>query len=395
MAGNYSFRGVDFDNVFLQDYKVLDEFVGAGSLWTWGFNDAGQLGDNTITRKSSPVQTVAGGTNWRISSGMSGGNTCGAIKSDGTLWTWGANNSGQLGDNTITKKSSPVQTVAGGTNWSVISTDGVAFGAIKTDGTLWTWGIGGFGTLGDNAGTNRSSPAQTTSATNDWKFVCVGGQAMHAIKTDGTLWAWGYNGYGHQGTNTGITNNFSPVQIGSLLWSTVCTGKTGAAAIRSDGTLWLWGSNSYGNLGTGNTTNRSSPVQTIAGGTNWKQVQVGKHSAGAIKNDGTLWVWGRNDYGNIGDNTTTHRSSPVQTISGGTNWKEISIKDTQCGAIKTDGTLWMWGFNGQGQLGTNDTTNRSSPVQTVAAGTNWKSVNSGLAATGIYFFDSLDSYPTA
>jgi alpha-tubulin suppressor-like RCC1 family protein len=155
------------------------------------------------------------------------------------------------------------------------------------------------------------------------------------------------------------------------------------------------GSNSYGNLGTGNTTNRSSPVQTVAGGTNWKQVQVGKHSAGAIKNDGTLWVWGRNDYGNIGDNTTTHRSSPVQTISGGTNWKEISIKDTQCGAIKTDGTLWMWGFNGQGQLGTNDTTNRSSPVQTVAAGTNWKSVNSGLAATGIYFFDSLDSYPTA
>jgi alpha-tubulin suppressor-like RCC1 family protein len=142
------------------------------------------------------------------------------------------------------------------------------------------------------------------------------------------------------------------------------------------GALWTWGSNFYGGLGDNTTTNKSSPVQTISAGTNWKQVSCGYHTA-AIKTDGTLWVWGSNSDGQLGDNTNTYQSSPVQTIAGGTNWKQVAGGWFHTAAIKTDGTLWTWGSNFYGGLGDNTTTNKSSPVQTIAGGTNWKQVSCG------------------
>ena len=148
-----------------------------------------------------------------------------------------------------------------------------------------------------------------------------------------------------------------------------------------DGTLWTWGYNPYGSLGDNTTTNKSSPVQTIAGGTNWKQVSAsGSHTA-AIKTDGTLWTWGQNNFGQLGDNTTTSKYSPVQTIAGGTNWKQVSCGTMHTAAIKTDGTLWIWGSNSYGQLGDNTTTYKSSPVQTISAGTDWKQVSCGYNHT--------------
>ena len=401
MAGSFTSPDGDIENIFISDYAQLDRYGGAGSLWTWGRNSSGQLGDNTTTRKSSPVQTVSGGGNWIFTAG-SGSNVNnisavnGGIKSDGTLWMWGANSNGQLGDNTITGKSSPVQTVSSTTKWKIVATDGDSVAAIKTDGTLWTWGKNNYGQLGDNTNTNKSSPVQTVAGGNSWKFVTVNGQSMHAIKIDGTLWAWGFNSYNNLGTSNN-THYSSPTQIGSSSWLTVCTGRTSAGAIRSDGTLWMWGLNNYGHLGDNTTTGKNSPVQTIAGGSNWKQIQTGYKHSGGIKNDGTLWMWGKNGYGALGVGTNElGRSSPVQTIAGGSNWKQLSIKGTSTGAIKTDGTLWTWGHNNNGQLGDNTQVNKSSPVQTVAGGTNWKQVTCGYAlSTGIYFFDSIDSYPNA
>ena len=130
---------------------------------------------------------------------------------------------------------------------------------------------------------------------------------------------------------------------------------------------------------------RSSPVQTVSGGTNWKQVSVNNASTNtllvhvaAIKNDGTLWVWGGNNDGVIGDDNVVHRSSPVQTVAGGTNWKQVSAGGAHStAAIKTDGTLWVWGGGDVGELGTNDAVHRSSPVQTVSGGTNWKQIGVG------------------
>ena len=195
--------------------------------------------------------------------------------------------------------------------------------------------------------------------------------------TEGGLWLWGYGVFGGLGDNT-ITNRSSPVQTvsGGTNWKQVAGGQNHTAAIKTDGTLWLWGYNNAGQLGDNSITHRSSPVQTVSGGTNWKLVAAGTYSTVAIKTDGTLWTWGRNSVGELGDNTRTHRSSPVQTISGGTNWKQVAGGNHTV-AIKTDGTLWTWGNNSYGALGDNSTTNRSSPVQTVSGGTNWKQVSCG------------------
>jgi alpha-tubulin suppressor-like RCC1 family protein len=378
MASGFTTDGSDFDAQF-----VRREFFQEGQLYVCGYNAYGTLGTNDRTYYSSPVQTVAGGLNWKQVSG-GGYNNCG-IKSDGTLWIWGRNTGGQLGDNTVTHKSSPIQTVAGGTNWKQVSTatSNFSVAAIKTDGTLWCWGSNSAGELGDNTSVNKSSPVQTIAAGWNWKQVSTGSQNTFAIKTDGTLWGWGSNTNGQLGDNT-RTLRSSPVQTvsGGTNWKYVDAGVYCVAAIKTDGTLWGWGANNYGQLGTNDRANQSSPVQTVAGGTNWKYVSSSEATAG-IKTDGTLWVWGWNGNAVLGTNDNTYRSSPVQTIAGGTNWKYVSVSSTASGGIKTDGTLWVWGANNNGQLGDNTRTTRSSPIQTVAGGTNWKQlggIDAGLIA---------------
>ena len=370
----YNFRenGLDysFDDIFVPADLFRD-----GNLFTWGNGSYGRLGDNTVTNKSTPVTTFAGGTNWKQVS--SGGLHCAAIKTDGTLWTWGNGSFGRLGDNTVTSKSTPVTTFAGGTNWKQVSAGNIHCAAIKTDGTLWTWGYGTLGRLGDNTVTDKSTPVTTFAGGNNWKQVSAGSFHCAAIKTDGTLWTWGLGGDGQLGDNT-ITNKSTPVTTfaGGTNWKEVSSGYKHCAAIKTDGTLWTWGLGTYGALGDNTATNKSTPVTTFAGGTNWKQVSGSAHSV-AIKTDGTLWTWGIGTSGQLGTNTITSKSTPVTTFAGGTNWKKVSAGDRYCAAIKTDGTLWTWGLGGDGQLGDNTVTNKSTPVTTFAGGTNWKQVSTG------------------
>jgi alpha-tubulin suppressor-like RCC1 family protein len=423
-----------------------------GTLWTWGTNTSGQLGDNTNINRSTPVTTFAGGTNWsQVSSGT---NFTAAIKTDGTLWTWGANTSGQLGVNTATNRLTPVTTFAGGTNWSQVACGNSHTAAIKTDGTLWTWGSGSSGSLGDNTAISRSTPVTTFAGGTNWSQVACGQQHTAAIKTDGTLWVWGINGLGQLGTNN-TTDRSTPVTTfaGGTDWSQVAGGNFFTAAIKTDGTLWTWGVNTSGQLGINNTTNQIvTPVTTFAGGTNWKQVTCGTQHTAAVKTDATLWTWGANTVGQLGDNTFITRSTPVTTFAGGTNWSQVSYgtffnhtmaitdngtnkilygfgnitglgindarniypgevygggttwKQVSCdyvtntnssSAIKTDGTLWVWGSNSGGQLGTNSAggasvNNRLTPVTTFAGGTNWKQVTCGNQFTAATTY--IDSY---
>jgi len=330
----------DLDNYLITESWLIDQWVG-DTLWTWGNNAAGQLGDNTSgTNRSTPVTTFAGGTNWKqIACGQL---HTAAIKTDGTLWTWGRNDNGQLGDNTTTDRSTPLTTFAGGTNWKQVASGGYHNAAIKTDGTLWTWGRNDFGPLGDNTTINKGTPVTTFAGGTNWKQVAGGGLHTAAIKTDGTLWTWGYN--------------------------------------------------TSGQLGVNDTNFRSTPVTTFAGGTNWKQVSCnsgGTHTV-AIKTDGTLWTWGINNIGQLGDNTTTSRSTPVTTFAGGTNWKQVACGGSHTVAIKTDGTLWTWGRNPFGALGNNTTTQRNTPVTTFAGGTNWKQVSGGYTHTAATTY--IDDY---
>ena len=366
----------------LGDLLVPRDIFSEGGLWTWGNATYGVLGDNTVIAKSSPVQTITGGTNWKQVSG--GLYTAAAIKTDGTLWAWGDNYYGQLGNSTVVPKSSPVQTIAGGTNWKQVACGYNHTSAVKTDGTLWTWGRNAAGQLGDSTFVTKSSPVQTIAGGTNWKQVAAGVYHTSAIKTDGTLWSWGFNNSGQLGDNT-PSSTFSPVQTiaGGTNWKQVACGSYHTAAIKTDGTLWTWGNATYGVLGDNTVIAKSSPVQTITGGTNWKQVACGYRHTAAIKTDGTLWTCGYNYYGQLGDNTGVSKSSPVQTIAGGTNWKQVAAGSAgiHTAAIKTDGTLWSWGFNVSGQLGDNTTTNKSSPVQTITGGTNWKQVACGYRHT--------------
>ncbi len=358
--------------------QIADQLI-TPELWVWGYNLYGQVGVNDTTNRSTPVTTLSGGSNWKQVAG--GVHHTTAIKTDGTLWVWGRNTEGELGTNDGTNRSTPVTTFAGGTNWKQVS-GGYHTAAIKTDGTLWTWGYNLYGQLGTNDTTNpRSTPVTTFAGGTNWKQVSGGTYHTAAIKTDGTLWTWGYNNFGALGDNT-TTDRSTPVTTfaGGTNWKQVSSGGYHTAAIKTDGTLWTWGRNSYGQLGINDGISRSTPVTTLSGGTNWKQVSAGFDHTTAIKTDGTLWTWGYNLYGQLGINDTTLRVTPVTTFAGGTNWKQVSgVYHTS--AIKTDGTLWNWGRNTEGGLGTNDATQRNTPVTTFAGGTNWKQVSVGSVQT--------------
>ena len=368
-----------FDDVFVP----ADAFR-SGNLWTWGSNFAssGTLGINSSANIniSTPVTTFAGGANWKqIDKGKN--LISAAIKTDGTLWTWGQNSYGGLGEGTTTSKITPVTTFAGGTNWKQVASGYHHCAAIKTDGTLWVWGRNYNGALGNNTTTQRNTPVTTFAGGTNWKQVSCGSNYTSAIKTDGTLWTWGDN----YGTKLGINTTgarSTPVTTfsGGTNWKQVDCGRNFTAAIKTDGTLWTWGANYSSMLGTNDGTSRPTPVTTFAGGTNWKQVSSGTEHIAAIKTDGTLWTWGAVQHGRLGINSTTsNRPTPVTTFAGGTNWKQVSCSQGPqgfTGAIKTDGTLWTWGSNSLTQLGDNTIVTRSTPVTTFAGRNNWKQVTS-------------------
>ena len=344
-----------------------------GRLFNWGRNDDGQLGRNDLDNRSSPVQTIAYGIDWEQVKAGFGFSM--AIKDNGTLWAWGHNYSGQLGDGTTDNKSSPIQ-VGSDTNWSSISCGDYHIAAIKTDGTLWIWGSNYNYQLGTNNGYNawESSPVQTSIGGNDWVSVSCGYSHTVALKSNGTMWTWGngYNGQlGDDETNTRsypVMNNY-----GEDTWSKIYAGYNCTFGIKNDGTLWSFGLNDNGTLGDGTDQNRSSPVQVLGSGI-WEQVDV-KQTAIAIKQDGTLWTWGLGSSGRLGNNDVINYSSPIQTVMGGNGWVQCSAGGALSAAIRNDGTLWTWGENLYGQLGDLTTVNKSSPVQVY--GINWAYVSCG------------------
>jgi len=191
------------------------------------------------------------------------------------------------------------------------------------------------------------------------------------------LYAWGRNNRGQLGLNDTL-NRSSPAQVGALTtWSEIASGGGNygfSVAVKTDGTMWIWGNNDVGQLGLNDTVYRSSPVQ-VGALTGWFKIAAGSNFGLAIKTNGTLWSWGRNNYGQLGLNDTDNRSSPVQ-IGALTTWSQVSSGAYFNLAVKTDGTMWGWGNNGAGRLGINNTDNRSSPVQ-IGALTAWSQVSAG------------------
>jgi alpha-tubulin suppressor-like RCC1 family protein len=363
-------------------------------LWTWGSGNNGRLGNGAFSGNAiTPITTSAGGANWKQIS--IGADHTAATKTDGTLWTWGSGANGRLGNGDNTDRNTPVPIFGGDNNWASLHSRWVHNAAIKTDGTLWTWGTNDNGTLGDGTTVNKNTPVTVFGSATNWKQASCGGQVTGAIKTDGTLWIWGQsiNGYGTLGTDIGNQTALTPITVfggDQTVWKQISCGGFPVAAIKTDGTLWTWGSNggapNQGSLGinsdaSGTSGARRTPVPIFGGGNDWKFVDVGGTHMAAIKTDGTLWVWGNNANGQLGVNDVTRRITPVTTFTGGTNWKHISCGGRYTSAIKTDGTLWTWGQGSYGHLGNENTTDRLTPVTTFAGGTNWKQVSSGYFHT--------------
>ena len=377
-----------------QTYNKINQgsiwsFSGQVGLWSVGSGSNGISAQNDTVNRSSPIQIP--GTTWSSDLGKiavtpyNNRYHAGAIKTDGTLWVWGNNGDGTLGLNDKTQRSSPIQLPG---TWTTVSASYESFLAQKTDGTLWTWGFNNSGSaLGHNQSgypASVSSPKQVGSDTTWAPGGVMAKESGMVAKTDGSLWMWGTNSGGVLGINVAYSpsnkGRSSPVQIPGTTWNSgagklaMTSPGTQAAAIKTDGTLWTWGNNDNGALGQNSRTYYSSPVQIP--GTTWRNIMHnGSGMFFATKTDNTLWAWGQNhpDWKLLGLGDTVDRSSPTQLP--GTTWNRPNSVGYQCNVIsKTDGTLWATGSPQRNVIGLNGTgtanpDNNGSPIQ--CGGDGW------------------------
>ena len=309
------------------------------TLWGWGANYNGELGDGTYQIRPT-ISQIGTSSNWlKISTGTE---HVIAIKTDGTLWAWGSNNSGQLGDGTTIKKNTPIQ-IGTDNDWQSVSTKGFTSFAIKNNGTLWGWGQNNISNVGLGFySLNITVPTQVGTETN-WKNIDAGFDITVAIKTDHTLWAWGSNLYGKIGVGGFSGNYLSPIQVGTDTdWKEASTGYH-TLALKQNGTIWAWGNNSYGELGDNTNINKDLPMQ-IGIDSDWLNIYATTYSSYGIKNDGTLWSWGSNANYEMGNGTTTNINIPTQ-VSNETNWESISPRGIHVAALKADKSIYYWGAN--------------------------------------------------
>lgn len=361
--------------------------VGVGVAMAFGSLYVGAASASTANGLTSNGHLPPIGNIW-AQVDVNGSHSCG-IHTDGSLWCWGYNSDGELGVGDNAPRQSPTQ-VGTDIGWLSVRTGDLHTCAIRTDpsapmtkikgGTLWCWGANADGQLGVGDTTPRNVPTQVGSR-NDWASVTTGGAQTCALRIAKSLWCWGSNSDGQLGVGD-QSNRLMPTHVGPASWQSANAGSLHTCGIQLDGSLWCWGANADGELGLGDTTGRLAPSQ-VEPGTAWRQVALGGQDACAIESDGTLWCWGYNLHGELGVGDTNQRNAPTQ-VGSATTWETIGPGNQHTCATRTGSTLtkpnvtlWCWGWNRQGQLGTGDLTNWVVPVQVVSPSTGWVTVGGG------------------
>jgi alpha-tubulin suppressor-like RCC1 family protein len=368
-----------------------------GTVWSWGYGGNGQIGDGTTNSHLVPTQVIIDTmTKAPLSNvvGIADGDLHSlAVKADGTVWAWGDNPGGQLGDGTMTRRILPVQLSLTGV--SAVAAGSAHSVALKSDGTVWTWGGNQSGQLGDGTTTMRTAPVRVTQLSG---IVAIAAGEFHtlAVKRDGTVWAWGNNGNGQLGDGTTVQRTL-PVQVSGLTGvSAVAAGAYHSLALKTNGGVKAWGYNGNGQLGDGTLTQRSIPVSVVSIPFATTIAAGASHSLMTAQ-DRSLWVWGDNDTGQLGIGTTTSHSTPIQ-VTGISNVSNVAGgKIGHSVATATDGTVWGWGYNPFGQVGDGTTVRRLSPVlvMTGSAETTIAQARPPASRYGIVSFNYMAEYASA
>lgn len=328
-----------------------------GTLWAWGENTSGQLGLGDNVSVSTPVQ-IGVETDWNEIAVGSGFNL--AVKENGTLWAWGSNEFDQLGTGLLDSEiTSPVQVGSDG-DWHVIAAGNKHSVAIKSDGTLWAWGDNFFNQVGDGTSIGRNTPTLISSDT-DWEFLSAGTDYTMAIKNGGELWAWGRGLGGQLGNGETDLNTEVPTRIGTDDdWVEVKTGFGHTVALKSDGTVWSWGNNDFGQLGRAASQQEELEITQIGQDSDWQSLDCGGNSTLLLKEDGTLWGCGQNSFGQLGNGSTMNSTFPVE-LSDLNEWTSITAGNFN-GASVFNGQLYTWGSNIAGQIGNGTTIEQLVPT---------------------------------
>ncbi|MCL2787178.1 MAG: hypothetical protein FWD59_01580, partial [Micrococcales bacterium] len=363
-----------------------------GKVWAWGHNNYGQLGNGTLTDSVWPVQMQAEtGALPVLTAIAAGAHTGYALDKDGGLWTWGYNYYGQLGDGTNTDSSWPrrvTQAVSGELPaFTAIAVGAFSGYALDENGGLWTWGYNSYGQLGNNTATPSSMPSRVTQAVSGelppLTAIAAGAQTGYALADDGGIWAWGYNGLGQLGNDSNVTSARQPVRIWTFqggtppVFTAIAAGHYTGYGLDQDGRVWAWGWNNNGQLGNGTTTNstrRPGQVQPTSGTLpKFTAITAGDYTGYALDETGSIWAWGGNGSGQLGDGTNRNSSTPVQVrLAFGELpvLTQVAAGGGTAYALDKDGGIWAWGANLYGQLGNGETRDASTPVPLVAAVTN-------------------------
>lgn len=358
-------RSFDVDKMFYQISAGNQHSLAIGRngrAWGWGANTAGRLGDNSQTLRITPVSVAGSAKTFRYIS--AGGQHSIAIDKYGRAWGWGSNGYGQIGENSVSERCTPVSVAGAVKTFCKISAGSDHSLAIDKYGRVWGWGYGYGAQLGNNLSGISLTPVSVAGAKKTFCWISAGSVHSLAIDKYGRAWAWGSNDAGQLGNNS-LSTALTPVSIvGSVkTFCKISASANHSVAIDKYGRAWTWGFNSVGQLGNNSTTNCLTPVSVAGVAKTFCKISSGGANCLAIDKYGRVWGWGYNNFGQLGDNSTTNRLTPVSLAGAAKTFCLISAGDKHCLAIDKNGRAWGWGYNGSGRLGDNSTIDRLTPVR--------------------------------